>query len=420
MAGKRRILFVAEAVTLAHVARASVLAATLTSDENDICLACDPRYNALLGSLPYPTLPIASVSSECFFRALARGSPIYDVAALRAYVEADRALLHEWRPDVVVGDFRLSLGISARLEGIPYLNVTNAYWSPYADLSYPVPDIPLARIAGVGLAQKLFNLARPLAFALHALPLNRVRKHYGLKPLRADLRHAYTEADHVLYADVPELVSMRNLPVNHHFLGHLAWAPHVPLPEWWAELPDDLPIVYLTLGSSGQAGRLPDILAALADLPITVIAASAGHELAGCVPANARLSAFLPGDLAAARAALVICNGGSPTSYQGLAAGIPVIGLASNLDQYLNMSLLQAAGAGRLLRAASASRQEIVGAVRQGLESNSMRKSAAGLADALRRHDAAAVFKDVLDSVQMVGTEPGPTCVRTRIEQTSR
>lgn len=399
MAGKQRILFMAEAVTLAHVARAATLASSLDPGRNEVCLACDPRYNALLGPLPYPIRAISSISGQRFFHALSRGSPIYDVTTLETYVEADLELLRDWRPDVVVGDFRLSLGVSARLEGIPYLNVTNAYWSPYADLRVPVPDIPLVRYVGVGLAQRLFDLARPLAFALHARPLNRVRKHHGLPLLPADLRHGYTEADQVLYADVPELVPMRKLPANHRFLGHLAWTPRVPLPGWWAELPNDLPIVYLTLGSSGQARRLPDVLAALADMPLTVIAASAGHRLAGPPPANAWVCDYLPGDQAAIRADLVICNGGSPTSYQGLAAGKPVIGLAGNLDQYLNMSLIQAAGAGCLLRAATASRREIQAAVCRGLESVAMRKNAVHLAEALRRRDAAAVFRGVLEGL---------------------
>jgi UDP:flavonoid glycosyltransferase YjiC (YdhE family) len=46
----------------------------------------------------------------------------------------------------------------------------------------------------------------------------------------------------------------------------------------------------------------------------------------------------------------VICNGGSPTTYQALAAGVPVIGIARNLDQFLNMRLLEKAGVGILLR----------------------------------------------------------------------
>lgn len=394
-----RILFVAEAVTLAHVARACALAAALDNNRFDVCLACDPRYNALLGELPFPTRTITTIPARRFFQAIAQGSPIYDAATLINYVAADLRLLQDFRPDAVVGDFRLSLGISARLLGIPYLNISNAYWSPYARLRYPVPDIPLTHVAGVALAQWLFNLARPLAFALHARPLNQARKHYGLPPLPADLRHAYTEADQVLYADVPELVPTRDLPENHHFLGPIAWSPQVPLPVWWTELPDDKPIVYVTLGSSGLARRLPNILEALAPLPVTVIAASAGHTLPGALPDNVWMSDFLPGDQAARRAAVVICNGGSPTSYQGLAAGIPVIGLASNLDQYLNMNLIAESGAGYLLRASSASLNEISAATRHCLDSETPQSRARSFQSAIERRDAAGILTRLLDNI---------------------
>jgi UDP:flavonoid glycosyltransferase YjiC (YdhE family) len=45
-----------------------------------------------------------------------------------------------------------------------------------------------------------------------------------------------------------------------------------------------------------------------------------------------------------------VCNGGSPTCQQALANGVPVIGIASNLDQYLNMDYIERFGAGKLIR----------------------------------------------------------------------
>lgn len=93
------------------------------------------------------------------------------------------------------------------------------------------------------------------------------------------------------------------------------------------------------------------MLDALAALPVTVMAATAGAIELGSVPSNAFVAPYLPGDAAARRASVVICNGGSPTSQQALAAGVPVIGIAGNLDQFLNMHGVLAAGAGVLLRA---------------------------------------------------------------------
>ena len=89
----------------------------------------------------------------------------------------------------------------------------------------------------------------------------------------------------------------------------------------------------------------------LADLPITVIAATVGSRVAIAPPPNAWLADYLPGREAAQRSCLVICNGGSPTSQQALAAGVPVIGVATNLDQFLNMVAIESAGAGVTLRA---------------------------------------------------------------------
>jgi UDP:flavonoid glycosyltransferase YjiC (YdhE family) len=47
----------------------------------------------------------------------------------------------------------------------------------------------------------------------------------------------------------------------------------------------------------------------------------------------------------------VICNGGSLTCQQALAAGVPVLGIASNMDQFLNMEALTKAGLAAMLRA---------------------------------------------------------------------
>src|SRR5213079_2321558 len=127
-----RILFIAEAVTLAHVARASALARLLDPARYEVHGAWDPRYNALLGDLPFPVHPISSLPTREFLERLSRGRPMHDAGTLRSYVEEDRATIARVAPDVVVGDFRLSLVASARLAKVPYVAIANAYWSPFA------------------------------------------------------------------------------------------------------------------------------------------------------------------------------------------------------------------------------------------------------------------------------------------------
>ncbi|MEW5943473.1 MAG: glycosyltransferase [Pseudomonadota bacterium] len=393
----KRILFFAEAVTLAHVARPIALAKGLDPARHEAIIACDPRYQRFLERAPWQTLPLHSISSQQFLGALANGSPVYDAATLRGYVREDLKLIEQIQPDLIVGDFRLSLSVSARLVGIPYIAISNAYWSPYyAARGFPLPVLPMTKILPLPIAEKIFRLVQPLAFALHCRPLNRVRAENGLPALGTDLRRVYTDADYTLYADIPELFPAENLPASHHYLGPVLWSPPVVKPPWWDDLPTDKPIVYLTLGSSGQARLLPTALEALADLPVAVIAASAGAAVPANLPANAWVADYLPGLEAAARAELVICNGGSPTSQQALAAGVPVLGIASNMDQFLNMGALVRAGAGLLLRADRVNAKKIRAAASRLLSDSGFSGHAAKLANAFARYLAPERFADVV------------------------
>ena len=392
----QRVLFIAEAVTLAHVARPLAMARTLDPARYEVIFACDPRYNSLLETSRLKLLPLHSISSEQFLKSLASGSRLYSKATLDAYVQADLELIKACQPDIVVGDFRLSLSVSARLAGKPYITISNAYWSPYARPHFTVPELPMLKFTGVKLGQRLFDLARPVAFRYHALPLDQLRKQYGLPPLGLDLRRVYTDADYTLYADIPQLVPTYDLPDTHRYVGPTLWSPAGPLPDWWNALPDDKPIVYVTLGSSGPGRLLPLVLKALANMPVTVIAASAGRGLPADVPRNAFVADYLPGEEAARRAALVISNGGSQTSYQALANGKPVIGMPANLDQFLNMQYIQEAGAGKVIRAGEATSEIIATSISEMLATPGYAKEASRLMQLIASHPAARIFHEVL------------------------
>ncbi len=405
----RRILFFAEAVTLAHVARPIVLAGSLDPQRYEAIVACSPRYQRFLDGQRWRALPLESISSERFLNALANGSPLYDVETLRGYVREDLRIIEAIQPDLVVGDFRLSLSVSCRLVRVPYAAITNTYWSPFLESSkYPLPVLPMTRFLPLAVARALFNLARPAAFALHCRPLNQVRAENGLASLGNDLRRVYTDADHTLYADVPGLFGTRPLPPSHHQLGPILWSPPQAKPPWWDRLPADRPIVYLTLGSSGHAATLDRVLGALEKLPVTVMASTAGATIPTRLASNIFIADYLPGTEAAARSALVICNGGSPTSQQALAAGIPVLGIASNMDQFLNMGALVAAGAGLLMRGDRLSLTGIRAAVEKMLHAPGFRINAAQLASSFDPADAGRRFQAFANSALACapGTSP--------------
>lgn len=397
MTARRRVLFFAETVTLAHLGRPVALAKALDPTRFECVIAAGSRYRELVAGESIAFRDLDTISSEAFLAALAKGSPVYSFATLRRYVEEDRRHLDEVKPDVVVGDFRLSLSVSARLAGIPYVAIGNAYWSPYARPEFEIPSHPTVKLFGLTVARAAFKATRRLAFALHCVPMHRLRRHYGLSSLGFDLGRVYTDADWTLFADVPELVPLPGLPAGGRarYLGPVIWSPRVALPEWWDRVPSDRPFVYVTMGSSGDSRALGLVLDALTGLPCTALVAAAGAHITPARP-NAHVAAFLPGDAAAARARLVICNGGSPTAHQALAQGVPVLGIASNLDQFLNIHYVAKAGAGECLRADSLSAHGIRRAAGRLLEGDRYHRAAGLLADAFRRYDPGRILASVI------------------------
>jgi UDP:flavonoid glycosyltransferase YjiC (YdhE family) len=393
------VLFMSESVTLAQVVRLAVLARAVNRAEARVVFAASQFDPMVFDGLQCERVRVSGPPAETVLRAVDEGKPYHDVSSLEAAVAEDMRVFEEVEPDVVVGDLRPSLAVSARLAKVPYANLINAYWSPDATRDrVPMPDHPIVSLVGVARAERYFPVALPKVMAHFAKPYRELRRRHGLADI-ADLFAILTDGDHTLFPDVPSLVPLRRSSRGQHYLGAIPWQPHVALPPWWDELRPDRPIVYVTLGSSGKAGRLSMVLEALADLDLAVVVATAGRIEPSNVPANTRWARFLPGQLVASRAALVISNGGSSTGYQALSAGKPVVGIAANLDQYLAMDAIQRAGAGVLLRAGTLHPRDVRQAVQRALLDGTMRRRAAEVGRDLGGCDARARFSEWLRGV---------------------
>lgn len=391
-----RLLFFGEAVTLAHVARPLLLANAAAQAGHEVHMAAAPRFDLCYENSTVQRWPLASIEPAQFMERLSQGRRLYDQDTLSAYVQADLKTIASVKPDLVVGDFRLSLAVSTTLADVPYANIINAHWSPYLILKHwPVPETPVIRFIGVATTEWAFNRIRHWIFSAHARPLNALRKQHGLAPY-SDLREVYCQGDHVLYPDTPTLIPTHKLPSSHRYLGPLVWEPQLPEPDWLKEVDGKRPLIYLTLGSSGQLSVLPDFFEALGKMSVTVAFATAGRIEPHRLPSNFRSANFLPGSLVAARAALVICNGGSATVYQALAQGTPVLGVASNLDQFLTMAHVEQAHAGWLMRPEKIHSQMLQARIQEMLADTATQQAAQELATDFNRYSALERFKTFL------------------------
>jgi UDP:flavonoid glycosyltransferase YjiC (YdhE family) len=412
----KRILFVAEDVTMAQVVRLVVLARALDPARYEIHFACRHFDDLVFRPGEFRRWRIDSVERSQVQKALERGKRLYDLSTLRRYAKSDLDVIDKVQPDLIVGDFRLSLVASAPAARVPLVALINAYWSPHAvRQTFPLPDHPIIKLVGEKTATRYFPQAMPKVFAHFAKPVNELRKHYGL-PAVGSLLEVLTHADFTIFPDVPCLTPIRDLPPTQRYIGPVLWAPDVPLPPWWNDLPDDVPLVYVTLGSSGQVRALAAVLEALARLPLCAVVATAGRIAAGDLPGNVRAAEFVPGDQVARRAAVVICNGGSTTGYQALAEGKPIVGIASNLDQHLAINAIEERGAGIRIRAGGVRADTVREAVDTLLGSRSHQDQARALAAEFARWDSAALFTALVDEVTGAGSPAGAGSART-VEQ---
>jgi UDP:flavonoid glycosyltransferase YjiC (YdhE family) len=397
MPARKRILFVSEAITLAQMVRLVTLARALPPDLYEVHFASSQFPGFVFDGLEVRRWPLWGLSPAEAMARVASGRRLYSRRVLRRSIEADRQVIQAVEPDLVIGDLRWSLAVSAPMYGVPLVSLINAYWSAFANRSgFPLPEHPIVRILGEKLAGKYFRRALPWVFAHFAAPLNAERRRAGL-PKIGSLLEVLTFGDHVLYADPPELVATTGLPAHHHFLGPIVWSAPGALPIGWGQSSNRAP-VYVTLGSSGASRCLPVLLEALTTMPVDVLLATAGRELPRTLPANVRAMPFVDGAAACARARVVIHNGGSSTGYQALAAGTPVLGLPSNLDQYLASERIDQKGAGLSLRAGKLTAPQVRVSLQRLLDEPAFSNAALALAKVFKKHDATENFRAFVDS----------------------
>jgi UDP:flavonoid glycosyltransferase YjiC (YdhE family) len=390
----KRVLFVAEAVTLAQVVRLLTLARALPADEFDVHFAAATSAWPVVDAQHLRRHPLHSLTPAQVEGAVRRGTRLYSRRTLARYVEDDLRLLDAVQPDLVVGDLRWSLSVSAPLRGVPTATLINAYWSPHAIRDgFPLPHHPVVRVLGEELAGRHFRKALPFVFRYFARPLDALRVAHRMPPL-GGLLEVLTDGTLTLYPDVPELVPTGPLPPTHHFLGPVLWQPEVPWPEEWEPL-DLRPVVYVTLGSSGPVHLLPALIDALARLPVRVLVATAGRLRLEHVPPNVLVADYLPGEAAVRTASVVVTNGGSSSGYQALAQGRPVVGIPWNLDQLLATQAIEAAGAGTSVRAHLEQMPEVGRQVEAAL-GGAFRAGAARAQSALNRLDSGERFLAVV------------------------
>ncbi len=374
---------------------------------HDVRVAAQPQHRANVERAGLPFAATADPPKDEWMALMARfGSLSIDEANaqmigaffagidVRATLPALRALVEDWRPDVIVRETcEFGGALVAELDGIA-----------------------LARI-GLGV-----EASEELAIQLAAPAVDAARAQLGLEPDPSGDRLRGTP----YLTMVPEALEHPRIgaPVDAQRFAAPAvdaeQATQAPaLPDWWPG--NDDPLVYLTFGSVAAAAHLPYFPALyraaideLAPLPVRILLTIGGdrdHAELGPLPANVHVERWVDHDLVARQAAVVVGHGGYGTTLGTLRLGVPLVVVPLfSVDQWANAAAVAAAGAGLALDDERATRSvlavpaaetlaELAPAVRRVLDEASFRHAAAGIADAMRALPPVDRAADVLAAI---------------------
>jgi len=311
---------------------------------------------------------------------------------------ADLVAAHEHRPwDVIVAD-NLSLGthLAAERLGTPSVTVSIVPLTiPTPEL--PPPILPLRPASGAlgRLRDRILNGA--LAFATRGIrrAYDTQREAFGLPPTDAPLEAAWHSPDLVCASGIPQLEFPRGAwPVRVEFVGALAPTGSIrpDPPQWWADLPDDRPIVHVTQGTLNVD---PDDLirpafAALGRQPVSVVTTTGRDDavpLSFAAPPNAYVAGLVDYAELLPRTDVMITNGGWGGVLAALSHGIPLIVAGGDIDKPVIATRVAWAGAGIDLRTGRPSPRAILRAWRRLSADPAYRERAEALGRELRAHD---------------------------------
>ena len=341
-----------------------------------------------------------------------------------------RRLIAEEAPDVIVAG-SMFLGVLPRL-------LDTAPRPPIAtvNVSFLFLDRPDHAPVGLGLppARDQAEQVRYAALkaGMDAAFVNPVRAYtdaqlakLGLPPIPASLTHSIVLLpDLFLQPTVPGFeYDYGTLPPGVRFIGLLQPpTPPAPLPDWWPELERanaaGKPVVLVTQGTLANAdfGELVEpTLAALAHRDDLLVLATTGGRpvdaLRGPIPANTRVSCFLPFRELLPRVSVLVTNGGYGSVSQALSAGVPIVSAGLTEDKAEVNARIGWSGVGVNLGTNAPTSEAVGEAVSRVLDDPGFRQRAGRIGEAFAARDAMAAILMAVDDLGRSGARAGRDAV---------
>lgn len=392
---RRRVLFIAPAAGIEGIRRTAALACALDASAWEVLIAAPLRLWPLLDGVPARLVGIAEPATMRSRSTALLGVPAASPQDLDRDVDEDAALLRDLRPEVVVGDGRPSLSVSARLGLVPYVALGEASASPWA------PRWPWGGSVAGQLVQRLLAPAEADAAVRQlARSLRRVCAARGVAPLwTGGAAGVLADGEGVAFTGPDGWLDLTGAPERAAWIGAPRWSPPVPAPAWLEDLAaSGRPWIHVALGEDQDPAQLAAIVHALAGLGLPVVVATAGVRLAGPLPEGVHVAERLPEERVQAGAALMVGDG-ADGGFAALAAGVPVLAIARHERAVAAMRAAERQGCARCLRAGRASVARLAAAARLLIGRAEARSAAGRVQRRLAAYPAGECFAALLERV---------------------
>jgi MGT family glycosyltransferase len=334
----KRLLMLPSAIGRSHLTRLVLIALELKHQGAEVAFAFKENSQILehYNFQVFPVLDavVTDFSSNVF--------AAYTPTLIEQCVKDELKVIEAFKPDAIVGDFRLTAAISSKVAKIPYISVVNGYMTDYfdpVDVMIPKDTRPFDyKVASI--ASKAIQRVQKRTLATH---FREVAQKYGLKKLVS--LYDFLTGDLTLIADLPEFCPLENLPRNFRYIGPLIWEGlNDTVPDYLKDLSSSKQLIYATTGNTGKETFIQLIIDAFKNDPSYEVVLTTGAFIhPDAVPniSNIYVASFIPGSEILKQSQAIIHCGGNGTTYQALSQGVPAVVIPFNNDQTINAWLIK-------------------------------------------------------------------------------
>ena len=420
----QRVLFVTEP-GMGHVHPLLPVMQTLQTKGHAVALATSRLYQERIEREGLPFYPLGPHYSEerleeffppirylriHYLRVTYDFLRIFMASTPRRIPELQR-ITQQFQPTVVVaGPLTFAAQLFCEQQAIPW-----AVLSPMTHFMSPSLQGPPAGFPRVGTVPTTLRLPYQLGLigairtaqimmAPWRFALNRYRRQLGL-PTHANPLSPNVVAPHLLIHTCSQEYDYNrtDLPPQVHYVGPSVWDRPVDwqTPTWLAQVPQDKPFVYVTLGTvfNTRVRVFRKIIRALGQLDVfglVVTGPGCPTRLLSPVPANVRIEAYVPQTALDNRPDLIISHGGVNTVLNALSQGIPLLCIPLGADQPDNAQRCVDAGAGLRLDRRLLTTGRLKRTIQKLLTQNSFQRQAQRMQQTLRRHNGPEEAADLI------------------------